>query len=249
MQGCDATFGVLVTEFARLGTPPALHGRGSTRTMHGVRPGSHRSRIVTSTHLTAQDLGAGRRFRFGAIGLATDRLAGAYSRDVRVAPGMRWACQVASGHREGKAMDHGRIRAAIAAIGVIGGILLGTNGAAAAAASSAPRARLGPLFRDMDGRRHHRRRPAVRGPLLHAGLPRNHEQELVHAGLERIARPRPSPRADTWRTSRRSERSVAMSSRRSAVGAPTRAAPRSATRARTWIRSPRPTRRSSRPTT
>src|SRR6478672_8280598 len=55
VQGCDATFGVLVTGFARLGTPPALHGRGSTRTMHGVRPRSHRSRIVTSTHPTVQD--------------------------------------------------------------------------------------------------------------------------------------------------------------------------------------------------
>ena len=57
-------------------------------------------------------------------------------------------------------MDHGRIRAAIAAVGVIGGILLGTNGAAAAGPDSAPGARLGPVFRDLDGRRHHRRRPA-----------------------------------------------------------------------------------------
>src|SRR6185369_315364 len=55
-QGCDATFGVLDTRFARLGTPPALHGRGSTRTMHGVRPRIHRSRIVTSTYATVQDL-------------------------------------------------------------------------------------------------------------------------------------------------------------------------------------------------
>src|SRR6476620_6715276 len=61
VQGCDATFGVLVTRFARLGTPPALHGRGSTRTMHGVRPRSHRSRIVTSTYATVQDLRSGGR--------------------------------------------------------------------------------------------------------------------------------------------------------------------------------------------
>ena len=40
---------------------------------------------------------------------------------------MRWACQVASGHREGKVMDHGRIRAAIAAVGVIGGIVVGNQ--------------------------------------------------------------------------------------------------------------------------
>src|SRR6188472_1137815 len=61
VQGCDATFGVLVTGFARLGTPPALRGRGSTRTMHGVRPRSHRSRIVTSTYATVQDLRSGGR--------------------------------------------------------------------------------------------------------------------------------------------------------------------------------------------
>src|SRR6187399_2478036 len=92
LAGVWATFGVLVTWFARLGTPPALHGRGSTRAMHGVRPRGHRSRIVTSRHPTMQDPKPNARFRFGAIGLASDGLAGAYSRDVRVAPGMRWAC-------------------------------------------------------------------------------------------------------------------------------------------------------------
>src|SRR5580765_6020624 len=66
VQGCDATFGVLVTGFARLGTPPALHGRGSTRTMHGVLPRGHRSRIVTSTYATVQDLRT-RRPGFGSV--------------------------------------------------------------------------------------------------------------------------------------------------------------------------------------
>ena len=35
--------------------------------MHGVRPRSHRSRIVTSTYATVQDLRPGGRFRFGTI--------------------------------------------------------------------------------------------------------------------------------------------------------------------------------------
>ena len=43
-------------------------------------------------------------------------------------------------------MDHGRIRAAIAAVGVIGGILLGTNGAAAAGATPLPTHVWAPYF-------------------------------------------------------------------------------------------------------
>src|SRR4029079_16112380 len=61
VEGGDATFGALVWGAQHVGTPPALHGRGSTRTMHGVRPRSHRSRIVTSTYATVQDLRSGGR--------------------------------------------------------------------------------------------------------------------------------------------------------------------------------------------